>query len=127
MTAFTIAAVVGYKSSAWIVVGGLAGHGVFDALHGNVLENSRSALVVAGLSRHSPGDDGSGRDHRARVARRCGQPNHCVAGRGTKSSNLTFVAYSDRIATIGWTAVARRAAGRPARSATETAIADAPA
>ena len=39
MTAFTIAAVVGYKSSAWIVVGGLAGHGVFDALHGYVLEN----------------------------------------------------------------------------------------
>ena len=40
MAAFTIAAVVGYKSSAWIVVSGLAGHGVFDALHGNVLENS---------------------------------------------------------------------------------------
>jgi hypothetical protein len=40
MTAFLIAAVVGFKSSAWIVVGGLAGHGVFDALHGSVLENS---------------------------------------------------------------------------------------
>jgi hypothetical protein len=40
MTGFLIAAVVGFKSSAWIVVGGLAGHGVFDALHGNVLENS---------------------------------------------------------------------------------------
>ena len=39
----------------------------------------------------------------------------------------TFVAYSDRIATIGWTEVARRAAGRPASSATETAIAEAPA
>jgi hypothetical protein len=40
MTGFSIAAVVGFKSSAWIVVGGLAGHGVFDALHGNVLRNS---------------------------------------------------------------------------------------
>jgi hypothetical protein len=40
MTAFTIAAVAGYKSSAWLVVGGLAGHGVFDALHGYVLENA---------------------------------------------------------------------------------------
>jgi hypothetical protein len=40
MTAFLIAAVVGFKSSAWIVDGGLAGHGVFDALHGNVLQNS---------------------------------------------------------------------------------------
>ena len=27
-----------FKSNAWIVVGGLAGHGVFDALHGNVLK-----------------------------------------------------------------------------------------
>jgi hypothetical protein len=40
MTGFLIAAVVGFKSSAWIVVGGLAGHGVFDALRGNVLENA---------------------------------------------------------------------------------------
>jgi hypothetical protein len=40
MTGFSIAAVVGFKSSAWIVVGGLAGHGVFDAFHGYVLENS---------------------------------------------------------------------------------------
>ncbi len=40
MTGFAVAAVVGFKSSAWIVVGGLAGHGVFDALHGYVLENS---------------------------------------------------------------------------------------
>jgi hypothetical protein len=38
MTGFSIAAVVGFKSSPWIVVGGLAGHGVFDALHGYVLE-----------------------------------------------------------------------------------------
>jgi hypothetical protein len=40
MAGFSIAAVVGFKSSGWIVVGGLAGHGVFDALHGNVLQNS---------------------------------------------------------------------------------------
>jgi hypothetical protein len=40
MAGFSIAAVVGFKSNAWIVVGGLAGHGVFDALHGNILQNS---------------------------------------------------------------------------------------
>jgi hypothetical protein len=31
MTGFAIAAVIGFKSSAWIVVGALAGHGVFDS------------------------------------------------------------------------------------------------
>jgi hypothetical protein len=40
MVGFSIAAVVGFKSSAWIVVGGLAGHGIFDALHSNILDNS---------------------------------------------------------------------------------------
>jgi hypothetical protein len=40
MTCFSIVAVVGFKSNGWIVVGGLAGHGVFDALHANILENS---------------------------------------------------------------------------------------
>ena len=40
MLLFAIAAVVGFKSSAWIVVAALAGHGVFDAIHGHVLENS---------------------------------------------------------------------------------------
>lgn len=40
MTGFLVAAVVGFKTSAWIVVGALAGHGVLDALHGGVLENS---------------------------------------------------------------------------------------
>jgi hypothetical protein len=39
MVGFSTAAVVGFKSSAWIVVGGLAAHGVFDVLHGNILEN----------------------------------------------------------------------------------------
>jgi hypothetical protein len=40
MTVFVIAAVAGFKFSAWIVVAGLAAHGIFDALHGNVVENS---------------------------------------------------------------------------------------
>jgi hypothetical protein len=40
MIAFAIAAVVGFKSSAWIVVGALAGHGIFDFLHGLILHNS---------------------------------------------------------------------------------------
>ncbi len=40
MMAFTTAAVIGFKSSPWIVVGALAGHGVFDALHGEIIENS---------------------------------------------------------------------------------------
>jgi hypothetical protein len=39
MTVFAIAAVVGFKSSEWIVVAALAGHGVFDAFHGYVLDN----------------------------------------------------------------------------------------
>ena len=40
MSVFAIAAVAGFKSSAWIVVAALAGHGAFDALRGDVLENS---------------------------------------------------------------------------------------
>jgi hypothetical protein len=40
MTVFVIAAVAGFKSSAWIVVAALAGHGIFDALHGNFVEDS---------------------------------------------------------------------------------------
>jgi hypothetical protein len=40
MTVFVMAAVAGFKSSAWIVVAALAGHGVLDAFHGNVVENS---------------------------------------------------------------------------------------
>jgi hypothetical protein len=39
MMVFVIAAVAGFKSSVWIVVGALAGHGVFDAFHGYVLDN----------------------------------------------------------------------------------------
>ena len=40
MSLFAIAAVVGFKSSAWIVVAALAGHGLFDAVHGYVIENA---------------------------------------------------------------------------------------
>ena len=42
MTGFLIAAVVRFKSNVWIVVGGLAGHGhgVLDAFHGTLLQNS---------------------------------------------------------------------------------------
>jgi hypothetical protein len=40
MTVFAIAAVAGFKSSAWIVVAALAGHGVLDTFHARVLDNS---------------------------------------------------------------------------------------
>jgi hypothetical protein len=40
MTVFAIAAVAGFKSSTWIVVGALAGHGVFDFLHSGIVDNS---------------------------------------------------------------------------------------
>jgi hypothetical protein len=40
MTLFAAAAVAGFKSSAWIVVVALAGHGVFDAVHGYIVENT---------------------------------------------------------------------------------------
>ena len=40
MTMFAAAAVAGFKSSAWIVVVALAGHGVFDVVHGHIIENA---------------------------------------------------------------------------------------
>lgn len=40
MTAFAVAAVAGFKSSGWIVVAALAGHGVFDAFHGQIVRNT---------------------------------------------------------------------------------------
>lgn len=40
MTVFIAVAVVGFKTSLWIVAAGLAGHGVFDALHGYVVTNT---------------------------------------------------------------------------------------
>ena len=40
MLVFAAAAVAGFRSSAWIVVAALAVHGVFDAVHGHVIENA---------------------------------------------------------------------------------------
>jgi hypothetical protein len=40
MSLFAAAAVAGFKSSLWIVVVALAGHGVFDAVHGYLIENA---------------------------------------------------------------------------------------
>lgn len=36
---FTAASVLGFRNSLWIVVAGLAGHGLFDAVHGHVISN----------------------------------------------------------------------------------------
>lgn len=38
--AFAVAAIAGFKFSAWIVVAALAGHGVFDGVHGQVINNA---------------------------------------------------------------------------------------
>ena len=40
MILFVIAAVAGFKRSAWIVVVGLAAHGVQDAFHGHIVANA---------------------------------------------------------------------------------------
>ena len=40
MTAFVAAAVLGFRSSTWIVVAALAGHGVLDGFHGLVIDNA---------------------------------------------------------------------------------------
>ena len=40
MALFAAAAVAGFKSSSWIVVAALAGHGIFDAVHGFVVDNA---------------------------------------------------------------------------------------
>ena len=40
MALFAIAAVVGFRASAWIVVGALAGHGVLDAVQGYIVNNA---------------------------------------------------------------------------------------
>jgi hypothetical protein len=40
MAAFAAAAVVGFRSSPWIVAAALAAHGVFDAFHGYVIDNA---------------------------------------------------------------------------------------
>jgi hypothetical protein len=40
MALFAVAAVAGFKGSAWIVVAALAGHGVQDAVHGHIVANA---------------------------------------------------------------------------------------
>src|SRR3954468_16649 len=40
MTLFVIAAVAGFKGSAWIIVGALAAHGVQDAGRGHIVANA---------------------------------------------------------------------------------------
>jgi hypothetical protein len=39
MAAFVALAVVGFKAKLWIVAAGLAGHAVFDAVHGYLVTN----------------------------------------------------------------------------------------
>ena len=40
MLVFATAAVLGLRSSLWIVVAALAGHGVFDAVHAHVMDSA---------------------------------------------------------------------------------------
>ena len=40
MAGFTAAAVAGFRSNQWILVAGLFGHGLFDAVHGYIVENT---------------------------------------------------------------------------------------
>jgi hypothetical protein len=40
MALFVIAAVAGFKGSPWIIVGGLATHGLQDAVHGYLVANA---------------------------------------------------------------------------------------
>jgi hypothetical protein len=39
MAAFVAAAVTGFKTSRWIIIAGLAAHGVMDSFHGYVIDN----------------------------------------------------------------------------------------
>lgn len=40
MTVFVVAAVAGFKGSAWIIVAALAGHGLQDAVHSHIVANA---------------------------------------------------------------------------------------
>lgn len=63
MTVFVLAAVAGFKSTALIVVAALAGHGLFDALHGGSWKTQgcqcggRPSVspTISGLQRALPG------------------------------------------------------------------------
>jgi hypothetical protein len=39
MTVFAVVAVIGFRLNLWLVVAGLAGHGLFDAVHGRLVVN----------------------------------------------------------------------------------------
>jgi len=39
MAGFVAMAVVGFRTSEWLVVAALAGHGIFDAVHGALIAN----------------------------------------------------------------------------------------
>jgi len=39
MTAFWVTAVVGFKRNLWLIVVALAGHGLFDLVHGHLVAN----------------------------------------------------------------------------------------
>jgi hypothetical protein len=39
MAAFVAAAVTGFKTSRWIIIAGLAAHGVMDSFHGAIIDN----------------------------------------------------------------------------------------
>jgi hypothetical protein len=40
MAVFVVAAVAGFKGNAWIIVAGLAAHGLQDAIHGHIVVNT---------------------------------------------------------------------------------------
>ena len=40
LTLFMIAAVIGFRTSPWVAVAALAGHGIFDTFHGHVVHNT---------------------------------------------------------------------------------------
>lgn len=74
MAGFVGTAVAGFKSSTWIVVGGLAGHGVFDLLRGDLLVNAGCQSgghpsawhSMSGLQPSWPGSPHVGVSHRLR-------------------------------------------------------------
>lgn len=39
MSVFTVAAIYGFRQNLWIVVAALAGHGLFDLVHGDIIKN----------------------------------------------------------------------------------------
>jgi hypothetical protein len=40
MVAFTAVALIGFRRNLWLVAGGLAAHGVFDTVHGQIITNT---------------------------------------------------------------------------------------